>query len=581
VKAQKVAPKLKGALAQTKFSARMVRANMWKLSIEDDQGQSTIVQLVRSEYEIGRTEENSIRLTERNISRRHAKLLKQGAAWFLDDLGSYNGCFVNGLRVADHYPINLGDLVQVGDYRLELLADEDVAVAPPQQAQPRRADTLSTTLNLAAQTDRLVMVVGPTPGREYMLAHAQQRVGRGEECDICVNHSSVSRWHAEIHYVGSSRYEIIDHDSSNGIRLNGVELRRGLLDARDLVELGDIVLKFIPAGQVYRPSPEEGRQLAALLGVDADGPEPGPLERIHLVWSSLSRTTRWGTVLLGMAVVVLLVLSQFKYNKTLGVAPDITAQRTQQHQRALEDANKLLEQGAVMDAHAKVSSIPETSNLRKDPRFKVVETRWADELLKNALATSGAEEKRALLAQVAQATTVDSLTRRKAADAIANLRVEVVDVNTLPPSGSDSATLESPPDASSAQLPAQQEVPANNVVANIEPPTSPIAGTDQAVQASITLSPKGTKRLLGTKPTASTTGSQRTPGTAATAKPSLNTAASVTPNPTDLATSGNLSEQKAARDALRRKVSAGTATDREVRLLRALCRQLGDASCSR
>ena len=536
---------------------------MWKLSIEDDQGQSTIVQLVRSEYNVGRTEENSIRLTERNISRRHAKLCKQGAAWFLDDLGSYNGCFVNGLRVVDHHPVNVGDLIQLGDYRLELIADDGVAVAPPQEARPRRADTLSTTLNLAAQTDRLVMVVGPTPGREYMLAHAQQRVGRGEECDICVNHSSVSRWHADVHYVGSSRYEIIDHDSSNGIRINGVELRRGLLDARDLVELGDIVLKFIPAGQVYRPSPEETQQLAALLGVDVEGPEPGRLERFRVAWGSLSRSTRWGTVLLGLAVVVLLILSQVSHRKNLTVGADPQLQATQSHQHVLEEAVRLLERGQAVAAHEKLAGIPDSSNLRRDAQFKIIETRWAEELISKADAASSSEEKRALLDTVAQAPTVDALTRRKAADALASLRVEAVDVAALP-SGS------APAGTTAADAVAAAQNPKSNVDGEgVE--SSPPAESADTAQTMPTAVARVAKRTTIRQPTSSATKST----------PPTTKASGAEPSATDLATSGNLDAQKAARDALRRKVSAGTATEREIRLLRALCRQLGDVSCSR
>ncbi len=546
---------------------------MWKLSIEDDQGQSTIVQLVRSEYDVGRTEENSIRLTERNISRRHAKLVKHGAAWFLDDLGSYNGCFVNGLRVADHHPINLGDLVQLGDYRLELLADDGVAVAPQQPARPRRADTLSTTLNLAAQTDRLVMVVGPTPGREYMLAHAQQRVGRGEECDICVNHSSVSRWHAEIQYVASSRYEIIDHDSSNGIRINGVELRRGLLDARDLVELGDIVLKFIPAGQVYRPSPEESKQLAALLGVDADGPEPSRLERIRLVWSALSRATRWGTILLGLTVIVLLALSQLNHTMNLGIGPDLLSQQSQQYEQALDQATKLLQQRQIVAAHEKLSNIPESSNLRGDARFKAIELSWAEELLLKADTASGVEERRSLLDAVAQAATVDALTRRKAADALANLRVDAVDVATLP-SSSASAGPQDVPDAAVVPDAAKSD----DAVANATAPTT--ADASPLVQTLPVPTSKSPRRVQTVKSPTAAANSARNTGAGSATKPASGSSGTE-PNAADLATSGNLDAQKAARDALRRKVSAGTATEREVRLLRALCRQLGDASCSR
>src|SRR5512133_125712 len=444
-------PHDKGALAQTKFGARMVRAVMWKLSIEDDQGQATVVQLVRSEYSVGRTDENTIRLTERNISRRHGRLVKQGAAWFLDDLGSYNGCFVNGIRVVDHQPVNVGDLIQLGDYRLELHVDEGAAVAPQHSNRPRRADTLSTTLNLAAQSDRLVMVVGPTPGREFMLAHAPQRIGRGEECDICVNHSSVSRWHADLQYVGSSRYEIIDHGSSNGIRINGVELRRGLLDARDLIELGDVVLKFIPTGQVYRPSPEESKQLAVLLGVDVGGPAPGQLERVRLVWRSLSAATRWGAVSLIFVAGVLLVLSQLvKSGRVDSIAPWLGERREDPLVAALDEAQKLSSLGKIDLAHQQLAAIPPSSILRQDARFSAIETRWAESLLHRADSTNSKDERLALFQTVAKSDSVAPTLRRFAEDALTREREAVLDAGATPPvaTASEDAAIAHTADAS-------------------------------------------------------------------------------------------------------------------------------------
>jgi pSer/pThr/pTyr-binding forkhead associated (FHA) protein len=533
---------------------------MWKLSIEDDQGQSTIVQLVRSEYSVGRTEDNSIRLTERNISRRHAKLLKQGAAWFLNDLGSYNGCFVNGLRVVDNHPVALGDLIQLGDYRLELLCDDDVAVASPQPAPSRRRDTLSTTLNLAAQTDRLVMVVGPTPGREYMLAHAQQRVGRGEECDICVNHSSVSRWHADLHYVGSSRYEIIDHGSSNGIRINGVELRRGLLDARDLVELGDIVLKFIPAGQVYRPSPEESKQLAALLGVDVDAPAPGRVERFGILWRSLSGATRWGIILLVLAVVVLLTLSKVHPPRSPSQTTlEGAATGAQPYFQALARAKQFAAEGRMAAAHDSLASIPSSSNLRNDAEFIAIERRWGEALIHDAEVSSSSDEKRRLLSTVSAAPTLDAQTRRKAADALEALQSGAVDVNALPSSSAspDTDTTTPLPSEEDSTNRAQLRASLNTPPPAVDEPNSPVRQQAKRQQRNAT--------------------QQRPAGGTPAVKPSNG----VEQNASELATSGNLESLKAARDALRRKVAAGAATDREVRLLRALCRQLGDTTCPR
>src|SRR5690606_2358564 len=98
----------------------------WKLSIEDDQGQQTVVNLVRDEYSIGRAEANTIRLTERNVSRSHALLHRQRDQWFLEDLQSYNGVYVNGVRIGGRQELAHGDLVQIGDYRIEL-TDEALA----------------------------------------------------------------------------------------------------------------------------------------------------------------------------------------------------------------------------------------------------------------------------------------------------------------------------------------------------------------------------------------------------------------------------------------------------------------------
>src|SRR6516225_9113619 len=100
---------------------------MWKLVIEDDEGKRTVVPLTRDDYTIGRKEGNTIRLTERNVSRDHAKLSRKpnGAppppmpapnhlAYVLEDLTSYNGVYVNGLRVAHSQELAHGDLIQIG-----------------------------------------------------------------------------------------------------------------------------------------------------------------------------------------------------------------------------------------------------------------------------------------------------------------------------------------------------------------------------------------------------------------------------------------------------------------------------------
>lgn len=64
---------------------------------------------------IGRSSE-AIVLSDQTISRRHAELTPEGdGTWYIRDLQSSNGTFVNGVRVTDRRRLKLGDQVRTGN----------------------------------------------------------------------------------------------------------------------------------------------------------------------------------------------------------------------------------------------------------------------------------------------------------------------------------------------------------------------------------------------------------------------------------------------------------------------------------
>jgi Ca-activated chloride channel family protein len=64
---------------------------------------------------IGRGQDNEIPITEPSLSRRHARIMYVDNRFVLVDLGSTNGCEVNGKQVmADRAELNNGDLVKLG-----------------------------------------------------------------------------------------------------------------------------------------------------------------------------------------------------------------------------------------------------------------------------------------------------------------------------------------------------------------------------------------------------------------------------------------------------------------------------------
>ncbi|MCY4146408.1 MAG: FHA domain-containing protein [Chloroflexi bacterium] len=76
---------------------------------------------------LGRGINNDIVINDREISRSHMRLLRSGDSLTLEDLGSTNGTFVNGKRIAGITPLQVGDMIGLGDtvvLALELARDE-------------------------------------------------------------------------------------------------------------------------------------------------------------------------------------------------------------------------------------------------------------------------------------------------------------------------------------------------------------------------------------------------------------------------------------------------------------------------
>lgn len=97
-----------------------------RIIIEDDVGTRVMVAFRRDRITLGRADGNLLRLTERNVSRRHACFHKNAKGVFIEDLGSANGTRLNGKRVEGQAELQLNDLIEIGQYQL-LLCEGDAA----------------------------------------------------------------------------------------------------------------------------------------------------------------------------------------------------------------------------------------------------------------------------------------------------------------------------------------------------------------------------------------------------------------------------------------------------------------------
>jgi len=71
---------------------------------------------------IGRAQDAGLVLEDDYASGRHARLFPQGSRWFLEDLGSTNGTFVQGDQLTRTMAIDPGTSVRIGKTVMELKA---------------------------------------------------------------------------------------------------------------------------------------------------------------------------------------------------------------------------------------------------------------------------------------------------------------------------------------------------------------------------------------------------------------------------------------------------------------------------
>ncbi|WP_372791338.1 FHA domain-containing protein [Paraconexibacter sp.] len=71
-------------------------------------------------HSIGRRPDSAVFLDDVTVSRDHALMVRRGGDWYLDDLGSLNGTYVNRQRI-ESQRLEDGDELQVGKYKLTFL----------------------------------------------------------------------------------------------------------------------------------------------------------------------------------------------------------------------------------------------------------------------------------------------------------------------------------------------------------------------------------------------------------------------------------------------------------------------------
>lgn len=189
---------------------------------------------------IGRSDDNVIVLDDPKISRCHVQIAWNGGGFFVQDLGSRNGTYVNVSRL-DGTPRALQHGDQISLSRSALVF-ELLDPALPLAGLPE-----GTAAASGSRGPCLVVADGLDLGREYPLWGEAVVIGRESReatWEIRLTDRSVSRPHARLD-LSEAGYVLVDLDSANGTRLNDQPVTGPvLIQDGDVIGVGGTLMAY-------------------------------------------------------------------------------------------------------------------------------------------------------------------------------------------------------------------------------------------------------------------------------------------------------------------------------------------------
>ena len=185
-----------------------------RLTIKTGTDAGKVVELTQEELVIGRSSPAGLIIMHPEVSRRHARLFYQQGNYFLEDLDSSNGTFVNGHQLEGSQALSDGAEIQLGS-EIRLAFSQPAAGARPFQSGSSNQTMMESDLSAGAvqayiantPPDLLVTIAGQET-QKYTLTKDRISLGRADDNDIVVASQIMSRHHAMLERTPLG-YEIV------------------------------------------------------------------------------------------------------------------------------------------------------------------------------------------------------------------------------------------------------------------------------------------------------------------------------------------------------------------------------------
>ena len=217
---------------------------MAKIIVTLDDNLIKVVPLLKERMTLGRRPYNDIVVDNLAVSGEHAALQAIGNEYYIEDLNSTNGTYINGKKIKRQI-LHAGDSIEIGKYTIKYandVADAKTATsAHGKDGDDTLGDLPSTEkLNLFEQTRfaeiyvAIKILSGASMGKEMPLVKVVTTIGKPGEAVIAITKRPKS--YVVAHVEGANRPLL------NGVSfgIDAVPLKNG-----DLFELAGTAMQFI------------------------------------------------------------------------------------------------------------------------------------------------------------------------------------------------------------------------------------------------------------------------------------------------------------------------------------------------
>jgi len=205
--------------------------------------------LSRPLIRVGTKSDNEISLKDETVSRVHFQIRQTKDGYLLEDAGSLNGVFINGLRVKEAY-LSSGNVIRIGKTEMKFLPlDETFEVVPSKKTRfanliggSTAMRKIYTIIEKIAPTDVTVIIEGESgTGKELVAAAIHEKSKRAKKAFVVFDCSAVAESLIES--------ELFGHEKGSFTGATG--LRQGAFELADsgtvfLDEIGELNIDMQP-----------------------------------------------------------------------------------------------------------------------------------------------------------------------------------------------------------------------------------------------------------------------------------------------------------------------------------------------